>query len=181
MNRLFIFGFVLIFTTIVLGKTQEHRHHEAHVHGAATLGIAFDDRNGQVEFKAAASGVFGFEHQVKSDKDKKKLVEIIKIFETSIGSMIQFDESVECVFSKEKIELLPESQVHDKITKSHHGEHSDFVANFKVKCKKDIKGTKVTFDFSQFKGLHDLDVTLLVGDIQKSIEVKQKPMTLELK
>ena len=92
------------------------------------------------------------------------------------------------LFTKEKIEMVAEKEDHDgkekghdKDHEKHKGEHSDFVANYSVECKKEIKGTKVTFDFTAFKGLKDLDVTLLVGDLQKSVEVKRKPITVELK
>ncbi|MFZ4404633.1 MAG: ZrgA family zinc uptake protein [Pseudobdellovibrionaceae bacterium] len=175
---------VLVSTTVYAGKKNEHRHHEAHVHGGATLSIAFDQLKGKVEFKAASEGVLGFEHEAKSEKDKKKLNDTIAKFETSIGSMVKFDESAGCTFVKEKIEMAAKKEENDaeeKEHKEHKGEHSDFIANFSVDCKKDIKSTKVTFDFSQFKGLKDLDVTLLVGDLQKSVEIKRKPVTIELK
>lgn len=184
MKKSLVLGLVLASTVVYAGKKKEHRHHEAHVHGGATLSIAFDQLKGKVEFKAASEGVLGFEHEAKSEKDKKKLSDAIAKFEASIGSMIRFDESTGCVFTKEKIEMVAEKEDHDAKEKDHDehkGEHSDFVAQFGVDCKKEVKGTKVTFDFTSFKGLKDLDVTLLVGDLQKSVEVKRKPVTIELK
>jgi hypothetical protein len=175
---------VFVVTSVCAGKKKEHRHHEAHVHGGATLSIAFDQLKGKVEFKAASEGVLGFEYEAKSEKDKKKLSNTVAKFETVIGSMIKFDESAGCSFIKEKIEIVAEKEEHDPKEKGHDqhkGEHSDFVANFSVDCKKEIKGTQVTFDFSQFKGLKDLDVTMLVDDLQKSVEIKRKPITVELK
>lgn len=184
MKNSLVLGLILVSTAVYAGKKKEHRHHEAHVHGGATLSIAFDQLKGKVEFKAASEGVLGFEHEAKSEKDKKKLTDTVAKFESSIGSMIKFDESAGCAFTKEKIEMVPEKEDHDEKEKGHEehkGEHSDFIANFSVDCKKEIKGTKVTFDFTSFKGLKDLDVTLLVGDLQKSVEVKRKPVTIELK
>ncbi len=166
------------------GKKKEHRHHEAHVHGGATLSVAFEQLKGKIEFKAASEGVLGFEHEAKSEKDKKKLNETIQKFETSMASMIKFDESLGCVFTKDKVEMVPEKEDHegkDKDHDKHKGEHSDFIANFSVECKKEIKGTSVTFDFTAIKGIKDLDVTLLIGDLQKSVEIKKKPVTVELK
>ena len=98
--------------------------------------------------------------------------------------MVKFDESASCTFIKDKIEVVTEQKEHDPKSKEHDehkGEHSDFVANFSIDCKNEIQGTKVTFDFSQFKGLKDLDVTMLIGDLQKSVEIKRKPVTVELK
>ncbi len=184
MKKSLVLWLVLASTVVYAGKKKEHRHHEAHVHGGATLSVAFDQLKGKVEFKAASEGVLGFEHEAKSEKDKKKLSDTIAKFEASISSMIKFDDSAGCVFSKEKIEMLTEKENHDEKEKDreeHKGEHSDFVASFAIDCKKEIKGTKVTFDFAPFKGLKDIDVTLLVDDLQKSIEVKRKPVTIDLK
>lgn len=177
MKKSVAIALLLVSSSVYAAKKKEHRHHEAHVHGGATLSIAFDQLKGKVEFKAASEGVLGFEHEAKSEKDKKKLSDTISTFEASIGSMVKFDESAGCVFVKEKIEMAGEEKVHDE----HKGEHSDFIANFSVDCKNEIKGTKMTFDFSQFKGIKDLDVTMLIGDLQKSVEVKRKPVTVELK
>lgn len=173
---------VLVGATGYAGKKKEHRQHEAHVHGGATLSIAFDQLKGKAEFKAAAEGVLGFEHEAKSEDDRKKLNETVAKFEASIGSMVKFDEALGCTFVKEKIEIVAKNEQHvEKGNGGHHGEHSDFIANFTVNCKNEIRGAKVVFDFSQFRGIKDIDVTMLVGDLQKSVEVKKKPVTLELK
>jgi hypothetical protein len=167
-------------------KKKKHRHHEAHVHGAANLNIAFDQLNGKIDFKAASEGILGFEHQPKTDLEKKKLADAISSFDTGMASMIKFDPALGCVLTKEKIEMVAEEKEahkaeaeknHDK----HHGEHSDFIAQFNVACKSDIKGSQLTIDFTQFKSLKDVDVTLLIGDLQKSMEVKRKPVIIDLK
>lgn len=172
MKKLIVIGIFFGMTSAYAGKKKEHRHHDAHVHGAATLSIAFDQLKGQLEFKAASEGVLGFEHEAKSDGDKKKLNATIEKFEASIATMVKFDDSAGCLFTKEKIEMVFEKS---------QGGHSDFVARFNIECKKEIKGTQMTFDFSQFKGIKNLDVTLLIGDLQKSIEVKRKPVTVDIK
>lgn len=179
--------------SVMAGPKKAHRHHEAHEHGAATLSIAFDQMKGKIEFKAAAAGVLGFEHQAKSDKDKKALSDLIAKFQSGIGSMIKFEEPAACLFTVEKNEMVPEgentqkskdgkkSPHHDERHGEHSGEHSDFMAQYSVECKNNIKGTKLTLDFTSFKGLKDLDVTILIDDFQKSIEVKGKPVTVELR
>lgn len=174
---------VLASTTVYAGKKKEHRHHEAHVHGGATLNIAFNGLKGTVEFKAASEGVIGFEYEAKSAEDKKKLSDAMTKFESSIGSMVKFDESAGCVFVKDKIEVVPEKEDHDAKGKKHddhEGEHSDFIAHFSVNCQKDIKMTKLEIDFDSVSGLNDLDVTVLVGDLQKSEEAKRDKKTKKM-
>ncbi len=162
---------------------KSHRHHEAHVHGAAELSIAFDQLNGKIEFKAAAEGVLGFEHQPKTEKEMKKLQEAISNFEKNISQMVQLDSAAECIISKDLIDRVGETEEKDvKNAKGKHkGEHSNFVANFSVVCKKDIRGSRMTVDFSGLKKIKDMDVTVLVGDFQKSFEAKGRAVTVELK
>lgn len=164
----------LLFLSLNLSakEKKEHRHHEAHVHGGAALNIAFDQLKGKIEFRAASAGVVGFEHVAKSDKDKKTVSEIISHMDANIAKMIQFDSSLGCIFTKEKIEMVPESDS---------SAHSDFVAGFSVVCTKSVVGSKVTFDFTSFKKIKDLDVTVLADAVQKTAEVKSKPVVLELK
>lgn len=150
-------------------KKKEHRHHHSHVHGSATLSIAFDQLQGKVEFKATSEAILGFEQEAKSEKDKKILSETMAKFESGMASFVKFEDSLACVFTKEKLEMVVL------------GDHADFIANFTVTCKTAIQGSKLTVDFSQFKGLKNLDVALLAGELQKSFKVKRKPISVEIK
>lgn len=150
-------------------NASEHREHEAHQHGSATLGIAFEGLTGSVEFKAAAEGILGFEHKAQSEKDKKTLKNLTEKFENEIGKMIAFEKDLKCVISKDSIELISE------------GHHGDFVANYKVQCEKSPEGASLRLDFSSLKRIKDLDVTILIGAIQKSLELKGKPFKVDLK
>lgn len=164
---------------------REHRHHEAHVHGAATLQLAFDQAKGKLEFKAASEGVLGFEHQPKTEREKKALSTMISEIENGIKTMVKFDESLNCAFTKDKIEMRAEdhSKENEKDHEDHkeEGEHSDFVAEFSILCSKSPKDTKLVLDFSKLKKIKDLDVTILIDDLQKSVEIKRKAVTVDLK
>lgn len=164
-----IVALLLPFSALALKKKKsEHREHEAHVHGAASLAIAFDGLKGRIEFKSASEAVMGFEYQPKSTKDKKIFEETVGKFDL-MDKLVQFDSSLDCVFKKEKIEMIPD------------GEHSDFVANFDVTCGKSVLGSSVIIDFTRFSRLKDLDITVLAGSLQKSVEAKGKPVTIQLR
>jgi hypothetical protein len=157
-------------------KHHEHREHGAHVHGGGTLAIAFDDAKGKVEFKGAAEGILGFEHQPRSDKDKKTVADEAAHFEKDISKLVQFDPSLNCQFQKDLIGQVPEEGEEGS------GEHSDWAANFSVTCNRSPLGTKITIDFTSFKRIKDLDITALIGSAQKSAEYKgRKPVVIELK
>lgn len=172
-----------IVTTVLLSATamakdkkhSHHREHGAHEHGAATLAIAFDDAKGKIEFKGAAEGVLGFEHKAKSKKDEKAVADAVTYFETNIAKMIQLDSSLSCQFTKDMIGQVAEEG------KEGSGQHSDWAANFTVTCAKSPVGTKVTIDFSYYKSIKDIDVTVLAGSLQKTAEFKKKAITIELK
>ena len=170
---IFIAGLILGFTAVA----AEHKHHGAHVHGGAKLNIAFDNLKGKVDFKSAAMGVLGFEHTATSKKDKKKLDETMAQFENEIGKIIQFESELGCQFTKDKITMVADDDGDAKQA----SDHSDFVAEFSVTCLKSIVGSKVVFDFTAFKGLNDIDVVFLAGDLQKSVEINKKPVTLQIK
>jgi hypothetical protein len=162
--------FIILLLLLSLNSfSAEHRQHQAHQHGSATLAIAFENLTGKIEFRAAAEGIVGFEHAAKSEKDKKNLAEVITKFETEIAKLIQFDSGLACQFKKEQVEMITT------------GTHADFLANFSVTCNKSPVDSKLTFDFTAFPKIKDLDVTVLAGNVQKSVEVKTKPLTIEIK
>lgn len=166
-----IFTIFLLVLTLNSNAEKKHRHHEAHSHGSAQLNIAFDNMVGKVEFKAAADGIVGFEHQAKSEKDKKELAKAISQFESNISQMVVFESKAQCEFLKEKVEVVSEKDSH----------HSDFIATYQVTCKQNLLGSQLKVDFTSFKRIKDLDVVVMVNDLQKSVEVKLKPVTIELK
>lgn len=167
-SSVFIFFIILV----SLANAKKHREHGSHVHGQATLAIAMDGLNGQVELKAASDSVLGFEHLAKSAKDKQKLAEVKNDLENKIASYIQFNSSLDCQWSKKSIEMVSEND---------HGHHSDFVAQFTVTCKKSPVGSSLLIDFTSFKKLKDIDVTILAGDLQLKSEIKSSKVTIDLK
>lgn len=166
--------FTLCGLTFNTASAEDHHHHEhgAHSHGSGTLAVAFDNLKGKIEFKAAAFGIVGFEHPAKSATDKKKLAGVISQFESEMARLVSFDSSLNCSFKKEKIDLAPDSDGDN---------HADFVANFEITCAKTPAGSQIKIDFSVFPKIKDLDITVLIGDVQKSAEFKGKPVVLDLK
>ncbi len=171
--------FLVMITTSVFANSHkkekhEHREHGAHVHGSANLAIAFDDAKGKVEFKGAAEAILGFEHQARSEKDKKTLADATSYFEKEMSRMVKMDPALNCQFAKETVGQVPEEG------EKNQAEHSDWSAVFTVTCAKAPVGSKITVDFTHFPHLNDLDITVLAGSIQKSAEYKKKPVTIDL-
>lgn len=182
MKLLIILTALLSFNAFA-GEKHSHREHGAHEHGAGTLGIAFDGLKGKIDFKIPSESIFGFEHEAKTEKDKKVMNDGLAKLESKISEMLVFDASLKCVISKDKIEVLAEKNDDKKAKHKHsHSNHSDTVASYNVVCEKSPLGTELTFNFQQqFPKIKDLDVQVVVGDLQKSVEAKKNNTKLLLK
>lgn len=176
-NTLLVVGVVSILSlTTALAtdkkKNKEHRHHHAHSHGAGKISMAFDGLKGRIELEITADSILGFEHEAKSDTDKATLAAAIKNFQNDFAKMVQLDAASECLLTADKVE----QKIEGKKSK-----HSDFKASYNVECKKTILNTTIKFNFAQYQNIHDLDVTILVDQLQKNIEVSNKESSILLK
>lgn len=184
--KLVILGFGLLLCLTSFAK-EKHREHGAHVHGAGTLGIAFDEAKGTLEFKIPSESIFGFEYTPTKEKDKKAMKDGLEKLETKISEMVVFDSSLNCLITKEKLEVVKEKHDgedadHDKKQDEHHGGHSETVAIFLVKCDKSPVGTRIVFNFQKFfPRIKDLDIQVLAGAVQKSVEAKKNGASVEVK
>ena len=149
----------------------EHREHGAHKHGAAEMAIAFEGATGQIDFGVPSESIYGFEYVPKKDADKKKQKDGLEKLEKNISSMVQFDAKLNCVVSKEKLEV-----------EQHKGEnHANVDAEFKVVCQKSPVGTTITFNIQQvFPKIKSVAVKFIADDLQKSAEANKNGATLEL-
>ncbi|HEY8270649.1 MAG TPA: DUF2796 domain-containing protein, partial [Pseudobdellovibrionaceae bacterium] len=120
-----IFAALLLSLSTPAAENHKHREHRAHLHGSAELSLGFDGIQGKIEFKSPSDSIIGFEHMAKSSADKKIKDEALKKFETKISEIISFDRSLKCQITKDKIEIVAESDT-----------HSDTTATFTAKCEK---------------------------------------------
>ena len=162
----------------VSAKEKVHRENGAHLHGAGSLGIAFEETKGRLEFKIPSDSIIGFEYTPKSDKDKKIKQTQLEKLEKNISEMVAFAPDLKCRISKDKIEVVKDEQE----SKETHSEHSDTFATFDVKCEKSPADSKIVFNFQRFfPHIQSLDVQIIVGNVQKSIEVKKNNTAVELR
>jgi hypothetical protein len=165
-----ILACVLILTVSAYGAPKTvHREHGPHVHGAVQLNIAFDELQGLLEIDSPAESILGFEHRAQSEIDKKAQRDSLRLLDEKIGEMLVFDPKLECKMNKEKIQVVNE------------GSHADVEASFKIGCSQSPVGSRITFNFQFFfPNIKTLDVTVLVGTLQKTIKVKSAGAVLEL-
>lgn len=161
-----------------MGGAAEKRHHEAHVHGVAEVNIAIDGSKADVEFRAPAESVMGFEHEAKSESDKKKRDAALRTVQTKMNQMVVFDPKLSCKFSEVKTAIVEEKGEPGKTQsdKSAHGhkdqkktaEHREVRATFSAACDKTLAGSRVTFGVHKtFPAIGEIKVQVL-GDAKQS-------------
>lgn len=172
--KLFLVGLMTVvsFASNAEHAKGEHREHHAHKHGAAKMAIAFEGQKGKITLELASEGVYGFEYAPKKEADIKKQKDGLAKLENEISSMVSFDSKLKCVIAKEKIE----------VDQHEGGKHSDIDASFNVNCAADPTGTSIVFNVQKsFPKLKDVDVQILIGDLQKSVEANKNGFAVELK
>lgn len=58
-------------------EEAEHREHDAHVHGVATMNIAVEDHEVAVELETPAMNILGFEHHPRSEADHQAVKDAV--------------------------------------------------------------------------------------------------------
>jgi len=161
-----------------VGGAAEKRRHEAHAHGVAEINIAVDGSKADVEFRAPAENVIGFEHQAKSESDKKKRDAALRTVQTKMSEMVVFDPRLSCKFSEVKTAVVEEKEEgsktqsgkggHDHKAEKKTGEHREVHANFSVACAKPLAGSRATFGVHKaFRSIDQIKVQVL-GDANQS-------------
>lgn len=178
---------VLTLFASVLGLSPVFAHkreHGSHVHGQGKISLAFEEASGSIDMEVPAEVLFGFEHQAKTEKDKKTQADALAKLEASIAEMIQFDAGLGCVIKKKSIEVSAEEEAEKKGSHGEHahGEHRDVDAEFDVTCQKSPLNSKIVFNLQKhFPRFKKAEVQALIGSVQKQIQVKQNGASLELK
>lgn len=177
-NLFFIIGLISFFSNSSVyaqekKKTKKnHRHHEAHMHGAGKMSIAFDGTKGRIELVLAAESILGFEYRPKTDRDIIILSNATRTFQMEFGSMVQFDPTLGCLIKPDQVEQKMNDQK---------SSHSDFKASYNIECKKSLLKSTIKFDFSRYDSIKDIDVTVLVDKLQKNFEISNRESSIELK
>ena len=171
-------GVALAMLSSGMGGAAEKRRHEAHTHGVAEVNIAIDGSKADVEFRAPAESVMGFEHEAKSESDKQKRDAALRTVQTKINQMVVFDPKLNCKFSEVKTVIVEEEGEPGKSQsdKSAHGhkdqkktaEHREVRATFSAACDKTLAGSRVTFGVHKtFPAIGEIKVQVL-GDAKQS-------------
>lgn len=141
--------------------------HGAHVHGHASLNIIIDGNAVYMELESPAANIVGFEHQPHDDGQRARLTQAIANLKNA-QEMFGFGTGA-CVLQTTMVETgLVTDEGHGNDTQG----HSDFEAEYLFQClaveRLDYIDVNV---FDVFPGIEALEVTLLKGTLQTSMEL----------
>ena len=164
------------------GATAEKRHGHVHVHAVAAVNIAVEGTKAIVEFRAPAEHVIGFEHEAKSESDKKKRDTALMRLRERGDRMFVFDSRLGCRSAEMKATIGEETlmgaeaqsgkreQKKDKTS----GEHREVHASFSVLCDKPLAGSRVQFRvYEHFPEIHETKVQVISETQQSATTIKR--------
>lgn len=162
-----------------LSTGAEKRHAQTHAHGAAEVNIVVDGKKIAVEFRTPAESVMGFEHEAKTDADKRKRDAAIKMIKERFGEMVVFDKKLGCMSQPGEIALVQTDaggSKDQKSGKSDHkksSEHREVRATHNFTCNNDPAGSRVSFGVTKlFPDIRELKVQVLSGSKQLGATIK---------
>jgi hypothetical protein len=189
------FFFCALLSTIasVSAIAAEHRQAGKHVHGEGELNIAVEGMTALIEFRAPGDSLYGFEHEAKTDAEKKKQQAALALLKGKIHEMVILDKSLGCKFTPKRVAVVEEGaddRAKPQEQKGRAGkpaeqkkssEHREVVAEFSLKCQKPLSGANVRFGFTKaFPGLDELKVQALSGANQAGATIRKDKGSVKL-
>jgi hypothetical protein len=173
-----IFGIFLLFASVA--STAEKRHAEGHVHGIAEINIVVEGKKIVVEFRTPTEGVMGFEHEAKSDAEKKKRDAAIKRVNDRFNELVVFDKKFGCQSQAGKVAIVHSDSSNGKDKKHGQGEHKKSAEHREVRathnfeCQKDPAGSRVRFGVTKmFPEIQEIKVQVLNDAKQSGATIKK--------
>jgi hypothetical protein len=182
-------GVWLLMFSFDVGAAAEKRRHDAHVHGVAEINIAVEGAKATVEFRAPAESVMGFEHEAKSESDRKKRDAALEQLRAKRDQMVLFDAKLGCKSSDVKTAIVEQKEDHTKAQsgKDAHkdqkksGEHREVHGTFSVACDKPLAGSRVRFGVSKvFRDVQEIKVQILGDSGQSGATIKRDKGDIKL-
>jgi hypothetical protein len=174
-----IVGLYCFFLFVRTGSPAEKRHGQAHVHGAAEINIAVEGKKIVVEFRSPTEGIMGFEHEAKTDSDKKKRDAAVKVVKERFGEMVVFDKKLGCAPGTAEVVIVQTDDAakdprHAKGETKKSGEHRELRATHNFTCNSDPAGSRVSFGVTKlFPDIQEIKVQVLSGSKQSGATIKK--------
>jgi len=174
MKNIFIVLVCLFVSFDILAQVA--RQKDSHEHGAAIIKMVMEDEKLQVEFEVPSESLIGFEHFPKSQSNREKFNEAIKIL-SDPSKLFSQPIKAECLLVgmnvSQSLFSNEEEHGHDESEKSEI--HSEFESNYYWNCQHldeiDSIGTQL---MSFFPRIEEIRVNWISNNGQGSLELESK-------
>ncbi|MFM1816183.1 MAG: hypothetical protein RLZ98_2878 [Pseudomonadota bacterium] len=145
-----------------------HRQHGAHEHGKGTLDIAYEGGKLQMELRAPADDIVGFEHAARTKAQKAAVAKAIARLSDPM-QVLGFPKEAGCKATSAQAERHADTHKKEK-GKGHghaHGHeevHAEFHATYVIECKAMAGLARLTLPyFKVFPRARRLEVNIVTG------------------
>lgn len=133
---------------------------KAHVHGAATLDVASQNRTLSLDLEIPAADVFGFEHTAKSTSEKKTVDNALRTLREKPLELFGVATSLGCKVAKAEVSTHAEDH------------HRAVEASYRLECEKPVQGQILKLGlFRTFPQLKSVQVQILSDTDQRGQKV----------
>ncbi|MCX6118561.1 MAG: DUF2796 domain-containing protein [Proteobacteria bacterium] len=160
--------------------------HKAHEHGRAALNVAVEDKKVVFEFESPSESIYGFEHEAKTDEQKKTRDAAVQILKESVDKIFIFESKLGCSVTSNSVEPFVTEDDHDDHHKKnskakHSGEHSEVHAAYTATCKESPAGSQLQVDLvSLFPKLKSIKVQVVGDKSQGSFKLSKTMNKIKL-
>lgn len=185
-GRLFAAGIVTVVSAAY--AEEDRRELGPHVHGRATLAIAVEANNVQMELTAPGMDIVGFEHEAETPRQKRAVETALADLREPLKLLV-FPESTGCTVTSAEVKVIAEDDEHPDAaaeaddtaeTEELEDHHTEFRATYALACADAAQLTSIYFPlFDRFTEAHALAVTIIDADGQTSSDVTRDYRYLE--
>jgi hypothetical protein len=160
---------------------SEHRQHEAHQHGVASLNWVMDDNTLQVLLDSPAMNLLGFEHEPHDEEDKMRVDKVMEQLKNP-DNVLMFNGG-DCKLLSVEIENPFEEEAHEHgQVHEHETEHSDITAEYLFSCEQSAELTAIEITlFDTFSGFEKIDTQWIVNNQQGAATLSHDNHSLQLR
>jgi hypothetical protein len=165
----------LLLSPLAGADDTPHRHHGAHVHGEAHLGIGIDGQLLLVTLEVPGMSLLGYEHPPRDDAERAAYRKAIDALNAP-ATWLPLPEAAAC--KPETATVVPHgfgaddksAAKHNEDDEDHGGhDHADFDASYRYSCHAPLALHALDVRlFALFPALHKVNVDLVLPDRQGS-------------
>lgn len=151
---------------------EEHHDHMPHVHGAATLSIALEGNQLQMELDSPAINLVGFEHQPYNNQQRQSVEDAIRLLK-DVKKLLTFPDQAGCLPIEVHVETPLTEHGHGAAYDHDEGKHADFHGYYKMQCRS-LQFIEMQPLFRAFKGVEKVTCQIVTAKKQIVKEVTAK-------